>query len=294
MGKIIDITGQKFGLLTAIEPSRLNGRFAWKCKCECGNEKIIDSGNLRNNRVLSCGCQTSSFIKQKLTKDIVGQTFNNLTVLEKTDVRMAGAIVWKCQCKCGNFCYVSTGNLKSGHTKSCGCLKKSSGQKLSIIGEVFGKLTVISYEGSKNSETLWKCKCECGNEIIAVGWHLTRGLKNSCGCLKSKGEAKIRKLLDENNISYETQKKFSNCLSSKGNFLYFDFFINNKYLIEYDGEQHFISKDAGWSNEEQLYKTQLYDEIKNEWCKKNNIPLIRIPYTKYDTLTIDDLLLEDE
>lgn len=52
MGKIIDITGQTFGFLKAIEPQRCsNGRFGWKCQCICGKEITVDSGNLRSGKV---------------------------------------------------------------------------------------------------------------------------------------------------------------------------------------------------------------------------------------------------
>jgi hypothetical protein len=78
--------------------------------------------------------------------------------------------------------------------------------------------------------------------------------------------------------------------------LRFDFGIlddNNNliYLIEYDGEQHY-NITGGWSNQEHLNNLQQRDKIKNEYCLINNIPLIRIPYTKYNSLTIKDLLLQ--
>lgn len=89
---------------------------------------------------------------------------------------------------------------------------------------------------TENHESQWKCLCDCGDYVVATGWHLTKGLVCSCGCMHSKGEYKIRHLLSENNISFEEQKTFSTCLSEKGKPLKFDFFVNNKYLIEYDGE----------------------------------------------------------
>lgn len=53
MSKLIDITGQRFGKLTAIDYIN-NGR--WKCKCDCGNEKIISGTDLRKGSTKSCGC----------------------------------------------------------------------------------------------------------------------------------------------------------------------------------------------------------------------------------------------
>ena len=73
------------------------------------------------------------------------------------------------------------------------------------------------------------------------------------------------------------------------------FFINNNYIIEYDGEQHFIEEsfgDSKISGKEKLIKQKQYDAIKNEYCFSHNIPLIRIPYTHYKDIVIEDLQLE--
>lgn len=51
---LIDITGQKFGKLTALYFSPKTNK--WHCKCDCGNECDVDSYNLRHNKTLSCGC----------------------------------------------------------------------------------------------------------------------------------------------------------------------------------------------------------------------------------------------
>ena len=67
-----------------------------------------------------------------------------------------------------------------------------------------------------------------------------------------------------------------------------------KYLIEYDGQQHFESNPSpkSWNTDAHVAKTQERDKFKNEWCMANGITLIRIPYTKLKTLTIKELLLE--
>ena len=67
-------------------------------------------------------------------------------------------------------------------------------------------------------------------------------------------------------------------------------FISQSYFIEFDGIQHFQSS-SGWNTEEQLTKTKNNDKIKNEYCIKNNIPLIRIPYTHLEKISLKDLLL---
>ena len=72
----------------------------------------------------------------------------------------------------------------------------------------------------------------------------------------------------------------------------FDFYVNNEYIIEYDGEQHFRFSGKGRNDEEHFNKTKEHDEIKNQYCFDNNIPIIRIPYTHYDNLYLEDLMPE--
>lgn len=302
MGKYIDITNQRFGKLVALYPTRLNGRFAWHCRCDCGNEKDIESGNLRNNKVFSCGCSTAEMIGEKTSKNLVGQKFGKLTVIEKTDERSCGAIVWRCVCECGNEVKVPTGNLKTNHTTSCGCARQDKKYLdkvcLQLTGQTFGFLTVEKFlrtEKSNKKGSIWLCRCKCGNTCEAVGQYLKAGIKTSCGCLKSKGEQKIIEILNANNIPFEQQKTFSTCRFPETGYLaYFDFYVNNKYLIEYDGQQHFYSNNSGWSTQEQLKETKERDNFKTKWCKDNNIPLIRIPYTKLNTLKLEDLILNEE
>ena len=97
-------------------------------------------------------------------------------------------------------------------------------------------------------------------------------------CCQSKGEKEIRKLLERNNIKYITQKTFKECKNI--NKLKFDFYLP-KYdtCIEYDGKQHFEPiKYFGGENSLKLQKIR--DQIKNEYCKNNNIRLVCIKYNE--------------
>ena len=157
---------------------------------------------------------------------------------------------------------------------------------------VFGKLTVLKRAESKNNKTIWQCQCECGNIIEVQAANLQSGNTLSCGCLReSRGEYKIKTLLEINNIPYQTEFMFDSCRNPKTNRpLRFDFYVNNEYLIEFDGKQHFES-GHGWISKESFEEIQYRDNLKNQWCKENNISLIRIPYTKLNNLTIEDLKL---
>ena len=103
----------------------------------------------------------------------------------------------------------------------------------------------------------------------------------------SYNEQKILQLLKNTNIHGRVQAKFEKCKDKLP--LPFDFIIENKYIIEYDGQQHF-SSIASWGGDKQLSLTRAHDLIKNKFCFDNNIPLIRIPYNV--EYTFEDLKLE--
>ena len=232
-------------------------------------------------------------------KDLTGQKFNYLTVLHITDKRQNGSVVWHCKCDCGNQCDVVSTSLIKGRTKSCGCWKKirdkmPKGNVIDLTNQKFNHLTVIKRDGSDSrGEAKWLCKCDCGNPnlISVLGSNLRTGHTQSCGCERmSHGEIAVSNLLKANNIPFEQEKvffKFANGKNAK-----FDFYVDNKYIIEYDGETHFMSNLHGWHTPERLQLQQERDAIKTQWCKENNIPLIRIPYTHLKDLSIEDLLLE--
>jgi len=207
---------------------------------------------------------------------------------------------WFCLCDCGNTFSAKGSDIKRGAVKSCGCLQKEKVSKLNkkeLLNQVFGKLKVLEEDKDyslkyniKTKEIFWKCQCECGNVVSVSGNKLRSGVTQSCGCLRSKGEFKIIQLLTKKSIPFETQKTFSNCRFISGYPAKFDFWINEEFLLEFDGEQHFNSRKSGWSSEEKVSLTKERDKYKNQWCKENNIPLKRIPYWALDNLTIEDIL----
>lgn len=229
--------------------------------------------------------------------DLTGKTFNRLTVLKRAEENKGGKPAWVCQCECGNIVTVAGGHLRSGHTQSCGCIQKEKARQTNfkdIAGQRFGKLIALRNTGSnEHGSAMWECKCDCGNILTVRGMDLRNGHTKSCGCISSFGEEKITKLLQDANLNYEIQKTFPSCKFEDTQALAkFDFYVNNKYLIEYDGKQHFSFTSCGWDNEDNFNKIIAHDKYKNNWCIINDIPLIRIPYTQYNNLCIQDLLLE--
>ena len=296
MPKKQNLLGRRFGRLLVVEETRKGRYVAWRCQCDCGNETTVISTYLLSNKIVSCGCYRKDNAKKLFSKDLTGKVFSELTVVGPTEQRKNGAVVWECLCSCGKTTYVQTGNLTSGHTRSCGHLHEElPANRSDLIGKRYGRLKVVEYLCSNDKkQSVWKCKCDCGNYTESTSNQLNAGKKISCGCLKSKGEQKIIELLQSNEIPFVHQKIFDGCVfPESGRPPVFDFFVDNKYLIEYDGEQHFIAYERGWSTAENLIKIQERDAYKNQWCEEHDIPLIRIPYTHFENLTINDLLLEE-
>lgn len=293
--------GQKFGRWTVLEqaPSRNHKKY-WTCQCECGTIREVLGTDLRNGKSRSCGCLTRESA-QKKKKDLTGQKFGRLTVIADTGERKNEKVIWLCQCECGNMCKIISTQLISGKTQSCGCLQKertSEATRLDLTGMRFGSLVVIEPAPNKESskETQWRCKCDCGNEKIVTTHLLQSGHTTSCGCLRiSKGENKIIQLLTKYNIPFVREYKFSDLWLGEGagqRQARFDFYVNNTYLIEFDGIQHFKIGQGYFDNPEKFYRTQQYDTIKTNYCLEHKIPLIRIPYSQLEQLNIQDLLLE--
>lgn len=253
----------------------------------------------------------------KMGKNITGQKFGRLTAIEPTIKRnKQGLVIWKFQCNCGNIVEKVGREVWRGQTSSCGCLKKEllikrnteNNSNKYFIGAQFGELTIISNIFFKLSprgknESWVKCQCSCGNIIEVKTNNLGSRTTQSCGCVQSLGEKRIIKLLKENDINFSTQYTFSDLIGPKGGKLRFDFaiFKNNQLyeLIEFDGRQHFFDSNDSWKNSDSLIEIQFRDNLKNEYCRKNNIKLIRIPYTKIDNINLEllqltDYLLEDK
>ena len=301
LGKCKNLIGQKFDHLTvdfrteAPENSKKKSGAWWACSCDCGNpERIrIRGDRFKTEKHFSCGCDF-----QKIGRPIdntiqIGQKYYKWTVKEFKGVINTHAC-YLCECECGAQKILQGLALKRGDTKSCEAC--SMGHRLDISNQRFGKLIAIEPTKKRyRSFVIWKCKCDCGNECEVSLGHLQAGNVKSCGCLgNSYGEFCIQQLLNENKISYTVQKSFPDCYYSQGHPLKFDFYINNNYIIEFDGEQHFKYRYEenyhGLNNKQNHLDTKRNDLIKNKYCFNNNIPLIRIPYDV--DYNLNDLKLE--
>ena len=297
MGKLIDITGQKFNKLTVISRAENQGKnVMWNCQCECGNTCIVRGSYLRNGHTKSCGCkikEAAQEVGMHNGKNLIGQKFGRLTVVSKSKT-INNHTKWHCICDCGNECDVFTTNLLQGMTTSCGCYKYeqiSQAHKINIIGQKFGKLTVLE-EAGKDADGSYNylCQCECGKLKIINGVSLRTNVTTSCGCINySIGEKNIVDLLELNNISYCKEYKIAELNNAR-----YDFAIlkNNNIirLIEFDGIQHYEKSNSIWESQVPLEERQERDKIKNQWAKDHNIPLVRIPYWERDNITLEMIM----
>ena len=294
-----NLVGKVFGRLTVLEDSGKRDKYhnvIWRCECSCKNHNIVEvvTGSLTGGKTKSCGCLHKEKAKQqgeKTKSNLIGKQFGKLTVLGDSGKRKNGCVVWTCQCNCPkqSIVEVTTGNLQSGHTQSCGCLIGS--HSLYKIGDKIGKLTIVkdTLKRSKNKDIIWECVCDCGNPspIEVTSLYLTTSPYPSCGCAaNSCGEAKIQDCLTIMKINFQKEYRFQECINSKTGFsLPFDFYLPDyNCCIEYDGEQHYKERLKGFFTKEKLKELQERDKIKTNFCKKNNIHLLRIPYYDFEQI----------
>lgn len=175
---------------------------------------------------------------------------------------------------------------KSGCLKCSGKNLKTTEEFISFAKNIHGDLYDYSLVDYNNSLTNIKIICKKhGIFEQRPDSHICRN--HGCPiCKNSKGEQIIIKILNDNNFSFVRQKEFYNCKDKK--VLPFDFYLPNQNLcIEYDGLQHFESVEY-WGGIENLEYIQKHDQIKTNFCKDNNIKLIRIKYNR--KLSSNDIL----
>lgn len=189
-------------------------------------------------------------------------------------------------------------SIMSNMLKGCGCNKcgnEKIGDALRYnIDDVkeyieqFNGNIIINLNDYINSKTNnLKIRCgNCGNVFTTSLEHykaMTRKQCNLCTRRESEGESIIRKYLTDNNIIFIQEKRFIDCRDIYT--LPFDFYLPDYNLcIEFDGQHHYEPCYGA----DRYNKTILHDNIKNNYCKNNNIHLLRIPY--WDGHNINEII----
>ena len=188
MRKFVDITGQKFGRLTALELSSIasNGDYKWKCACDCGNLVTPRYNNLNRGLSQSCGCIAKELNSKRLSIDLVGKVFGKFTVIGRVGSRN-GEVLWKARCDCGQIENRTISRLKTERAMCSNCKKiqTSEVRTIDLIGRRFGRLEVLErITPVGDGRIKWLCRCDCGNVVGVCGSNLQTSTTASCGCLR--------------------------------------------------------------------------------------------------------------
>lgn len=146
--------GKKFGSGIVIEqckkpPHLKRGGKYWVVRCKCGNTSIVDTSTLKK-RWKTCGCP-ENLLEKRFHKGIVISFKENIK----------GRRIWNLKCDCGNFYFARTESLKSGNTKSCGCLN-----------DRYGKIH-HKYKGHEDLSGDYWSKLRRGAKIRSIAFEIT-------------------------------------------------------------------------------------------------------------------------
>lgn len=312
--------GQIFGRLRIdeIEYDEKSGEVNWLCTCMCKEKNKVKNiaGIIYSGSHKSCGCLRRESIQNNSpysNYNYIGKIYGSkngvggLKVLSIDLDSMIMGIQWNCECLfCGDVVKLPAGQVVKGSLQSCGCHHTENTtyyKDKKFIGKIFNNIEVIDILDNRGKGYYWRCKClYCGKYFEELGSKVANGRKISCGCLQgSFYEQYISFLLDKANILYRREVSFTDLVSDKNRKLRYDFaiYLKNsntiKYLIEYDGQQHFdvnaqINVKSLEEAKEKLKQIQKYDKIKNEYAKNHKIPLKR--FNKYNINDIEVFIQE--
>ena len=172
-----DLTGKTFGEWKVI---KYVGKKKWLCECSCGVVKEVATYSLVHGDSKSCGhSKDSKFV------DLTGKKFGEWTVLKQASPGKNGETRFLCRCSCGTERIITSYNLRNGYSKSCGHATTGFHD---LTGKAFGELTVL-YKAKNQTmagQTVWTCRCSCGNIVDVGGWELRSQNTRSCGCKKEE------------------------------------------------------------------------------------------------------------
>mgnify|MGYP007070555145 CR=1 FL=1 len=270
------MTGRVYNRLTVIRRASKNNKFnqvVWECICECGNTFFALGTALRQGDANSCGCLKRERTSKLFSIDLTGKRFGRLVVMSRSANKNGPNYKWFCLCDCGNITEVAGGSLQQGATNSCGCLRKEVISDLyskDILGQKFGKLTVIKKVGIKRKLILWECLCDCGNTVEVIGTSLRIGETASCGCLAESLIAnKLKQYYVKDRKGIPEYKIVKNPKTNQ--YLPFDIFIPKDIFIEINGRQHYEFCSHFHKNEKEFEYKKGLDRIKRKYAKENGL-----------------------
>lgn len=130
-----NLVGKRFGELVVVARvgSDPRGKARWHVRCDCGEGTFADTNSLRSGTKTSCGCKVGRAAAERNARthhgSMVGQQFGRLTVMERRGSDRNQKALWLAECACGARVTKTTGQLRSGHTRSCGCLRSETAKR---------------------------------------------------------------------------------------------------------------------------------------------------------------------
>lgn len=232
---------------------------------------------MKNARLTEIDFKNNILIRTKI---------NNHTFKTIVNKFKHGLTSFELQCNICQDIWKTTYNSYMAHNTSkcrkCMNLKKLTQNE--AINKIEEKCKLRNYKFIKfidnkyiNNHSKIKILCNKHNHEWNLEYYNFVNSNNGCPiCKESKGELLIRNFLNDNNIKFISQYKFKDCKNI--NKLAYDFYLTDYNIcIEFDGRQHFNAYSY-FGGEDAFKQIQLRDKIKNEYCKLNNIRLIRISY----------------
>jgi len=182
------LAGARFGRLTVEGPAPHRRRSegpkpARWCLCDCGERVSVAVRDLHKvGGTRSCGCLVRETAQRRRLPVPVGERFGRFTV-EGPGAEGPGDSRWLCRCDCGQVRTVYADSLKSGHTRSCGCLQRP----VPPVGERFGALVVQGEaEPDARRKSRWVCLCDCGRTVTIRANNLRARGHKPCGCARRR------------------------------------------------------------------------------------------------------------
>lgn len=172
---IQDLTGQRFGRLTALHPTdqRSGTSVVWACRCDCGRTCAVSADALKRGATRSCGCLQDEARRD----DITGQRRGQLTAVRPTDERKGALTVWEWRCDCGATIYKAAARVgahKSTMCPACARRLKSAQAKAMADGEPRDEDTGVlaSHLPGIREGKLFRTNT---SGVRGVSWHAGRG-----------------------------------------------------------------------------------------------------------------------
>lgn len=274
-------------------------RYKAKMTCKkCGTEIIK---NLKNSKNITCEkCNpklptkgTEEYFKKCLKEN---GDFYELISPYKNSSTPASFIHKKCgtkfTCRPGYLIFCVRHEKENAPCPKCQGvkgIKKTNEEFQNDIDQKFGKnvYTLISEYRGRDKPVVVKHSCGHIYEVTPDTLLLKNTDQGCPACApQSKGQEIIKKFLKKKKIDFKTEHCFKELKDV--HYLRFDFIIfdSNKDIIlaiEFDGRQHYDAVKH-WGGESYLKKLQEHDKMKDEYCKSNNIPLLRIPYWEEENI----------